>query len=171
MLGIIPQLLVKPNRVRLQAAHGITVKSSATHLLDSESAMYEFWRPILHAKFASSPECKQCLLATGNKYLLDRQHGSAGSSLQVPSACSGDSSNNKNNKNSKVNSTDKSSEVLPAAGNSTGSVIVYNQNTVQNMDMCSCGNDDERCLDEKQNKKRNHDTANKKCLINKVSWM
>lgn len=64
MIGHIPSLVINPARLQLLASHGIKTKIGTTIPLD-----YDFWRPILHAKF-SEPSARKALLATGQLYIL-----------------------------------------------------------------------------------------------------
>lgn len=82
MVGHIPQVIVQPCRSQIRAAHNIQLKKTAplrAPLAPHAAAAvephhtYEFWRPILHAKFAPGTLARETLLGTYNKYLLDTE--------------------------------------------------------------------------------------------------
>ena len=67
MLGHMPQLIVKPARAQLRAAHGVKIRDVREH----SCTHFDFWRPILHAKF-ECPLARAALLETGSLYLIDK---------------------------------------------------------------------------------------------------
>lgn len=73
MVGIIPHLLIAPSRENLRSAHGIALRGSR----DENAGTYNFWRPILHAKFAQGTVAREALLSTGMMYLVERGGGTS----------------------------------------------------------------------------------------------
>ena len=68
MVGIIPQLIISSSRKDLRACHGIGMRDG-TQPLDMQ---YEFWRPILLAKYLPAGDARDALLCTGTSYLIDK---------------------------------------------------------------------------------------------------
>ena len=71
LIGIIPRLVVKKERAQLRSAHGIEIRETAP---GKECVHYDFWRPILFAKFDApgTVPMDALLTYTGNKYLIDK---------------------------------------------------------------------------------------------------
>lgn len=67
MIGHIPLLIIKPCRAHLRAAHKVVMRDIPDQLCNH----FDFWRPILHAKFAC-PSAQAALLETGVTYLIDK---------------------------------------------------------------------------------------------------
>ena len=74
MIGIIPQLIVKKGRSDLRASHGITIKSETIDKeTEKETMHYDFWRPILLAKFSKDGPSKDAILSTdATSYLIEK---------------------------------------------------------------------------------------------------
>jgi predicted NAD-dependent protein-ADP-ribosyltransferase YbiA (DUF1768 family) len=71
MIGVIPQLLIKPSRAPLRASLGLTLRTDETAASGGKLDDYDEWRPILHAVYASG-EARQALLDTGTAYLINK---------------------------------------------------------------------------------------------------
>lgn len=73
MTGIIPQLIIKKGRADLRASHGILLKSEFVEQVDETTMHYDFWRPLLLAKFAHDGPAKDALLSTdATTYLIEK---------------------------------------------------------------------------------------------------
>lgn len=72
MIGIIPQLIIKKSRGDLRASHGITIKDSSVEST-TEGIDYDFWRPILLAKFSVDGMAKDAILGLDpTHYLIEK---------------------------------------------------------------------------------------------------
>lgn len=92
LVGHIARVVVQPCRADIRAAHNLQLRKTAPPPLSSTSSAipsggsrsscsatdqhytYEFWRPILHAKFAPGTIAHKTLMDTSRKYLIDKDY-------------------------------------------------------------------------------------------------